>query len=257
MIALNTQFEVFYPVNNSLPNLELLDVFTQVEQLAHRFMSTEASIEDLVNQNLDLLFAYRAAFTRQMPPEGSETILNRAQVDAMVKELAYLNADPRFGILLENIGFALRTNARVMQRLTSSKQQVYPLVRPLSVPKVPYTDFVAFMQYFQPNDFIANMLEMMNFSLHLEFGLLVAMLVNHGKLDLSETKLYNLEGYIARAAQQFGGRSRKLLPPKPPKPVIEVEETPELLELRKEDQSFADTGFEEWANIPYDEQAGY
>jgi hypothetical protein len=39
--------------------------------------------------------------------------------------------------------------------------------------------------------------------------------------------------------------------------VIEVEETPELLELRKEDQLFADTGFEEWANIPYDEQAGY
>lgn len=253
MIALNTQFEVFYPVSNPLSDQELQDVFGQVEQLAHQFLYTDAGIEDLVNQNLDLLFAYRSAFARQMPMDTSIEVLDRGQVDALIKQLTYLNAHPRFAVLCENIGFALRTNVRVMQRLASNKQQV----RPLSVPKVPYSDFVAFMQYFQPNDFMANVLEMMSVSFHLEFGLLVATLVNHDELDISEAKLYNLEGYIARAAQQFGGRSRKLLPPKPAKPVIEAEETPELLEIRKEQQLLADTGFEEWANIPYDEQAGY
>lgn len=257
MIALNTQFEVFYPVSTPLSNQEWQDVFTQVEQLAHQFLYTEVNIKDLVNQNLDLLFSYRVAFARQMLPDSSDATLNRAQVDVLIKELTYLNADSRFGVLRENIGFAIRTNVRVMQRLAGSKQQVYPLTRPLSVPKIPYTDFVAFMQYFQPNDFMANMLEMMDFSLHLEFGLLVAMLVDHDELDISDVKLHDLEGHIAYAAQQFGGRSRMLLPPRAPKPVIEIEETPELLAMRKEDQLLADTGFEDWANLPYDEQAGY
>lgn len=257
MIALNTQFEVFYPVNNDLPDQELQDIFRQAEQLVHQFLYTEVGMEDLVNQNLDLLFSYRVAFARQMPSEGSEIALDREQIKARVRELIFLNANPRFAVLCENIGFALRTNVRVMQRLASNKHQVYPLVRPLSVPKVPYTDFVAFMQYFQPSDFIGNLLEMMNFSMHLEFGLLVAMLVDHDQLDISDAKLHDLEGHIAYAAQQFGGRSRMLLPPRAPKPVVEIEETPELLAMRKEDQLLADAGFEEWANLPYDEQAGY
>ena len=260
MIALNTQFEVFYPHNRTVldqSEQELQAAFAIVEALVLQFLNTKADINDLVAQNLNLLFTYRAMAIRQMQKEGISIRLDRAEVDEMASKLDYLQSNPRFEVLHQNTLFGIRVNQRVMQRLSSNTKSVPQLNRSLSIPQLAYTDFVAFMRYFEPNDFLDTLLEMMELSFRLEFGLITAILINSDHLIISDEKLAALESYLVQSGQKFGGKSYRLLPPKSPKPVIEIEETPELREWRKEQQLMADTAFEEWANIPYDEQAGY
>lgn len=224
MLGLNTQFDLFYPLNSKVdiqPDHELSRSFVNIQKLVSQFVQSEVKIEELTNQHMNDLFSYRMQTIQCMHDHPV-----KIEIKEVVEKLAFIQDNPRFEILHENVLFAVRTNFRAVKRFLGTSELDIDFSSLSSIPQITYSDLISLFNIFAPGSIFDKLLNLLDYSIHMELGLITSVVVCKEGLNLSDAKLHELERYVARSAQKFGACARIIAPVKSTMPEV-VEPNPD------------------------------
>jgi hypothetical protein len=129
------------------------------------------------------------------------------EVSEQIKEMG---DNKKMEILRDNILFALRCNQRVIESLFheinqhSVEQSENPRFDFNQLPDINYQQFLATLAYTIPDDEIAQKIaDWTNASLHIEFVMLAADIIEDTKLNVSDKIINELSFLVADAAQEY------------------------------------------------------
>jgi hypothetical protein len=224
MLGLNTQFDLFYPLhaNTSMEaDQELRQSFNNIRKLVSQFVQSEVKIEELTNQHMNDLFSYRMQTIQCMHDHPV-----KIEIKEVVAKLAFIQDNPRFEILHENVLFGVRTNFRAVKRFLGTSDLEVDFSTLSSIPQITYSDLISLFNIFAPGSIFDKLLNLLDYSIHLELGLITSVVVCKEGLNISDAKLHELESYVARSARKFGACARIIAPVKSTMPEV-VEPNPD------------------------------
>ena len=224
MLGLNTQFDLFYPLHadpSMKADQELRQSFDAIKKMVHQFLETDVNIKELVNQHMNDLFAYRMLGVKWMQHHPMQ--IDR---DELLGQVDFIGNDQRFDVLGENVKFAIRTNFRAVKRFMGESSLSLDIANLPDIPQVSYTDLISLFNAFAPGSIFDKLLNLLDYSIHTEFGIIANFVIRLERLNITDAKLYALENYVARSAQKFGACARIIAPVKSTMPEV-VESNPD------------------------------
>jgi hypothetical protein len=224
MLGLNTQFDLFYPLHTGIgmrADQELSQSFEEIKKLVHQFLKSEVSIEELANQHMNALFAYRMLGIHWMQDHPVQI-----DIDELLDKLDFIKDNPRFEVLHENLIFAISTNFRLVKTFMGESDLGFDFANLPAIPQISYSDLISLLNIFAPGSIFDKLLNLLDYSIHMEFGIIASVVIRMENLDISDAKLYALERYVAKSARKFGAIGRMLHPVKSTMPEV-VEPNPD------------------------------
>ncbi len=151
--------------------------------LVKQAIQNELPLKAYFSQYLITILQFRFELFQQLP-ELIENIDNIYQDITQILEDEH--KDSRFHILSENVGFAIRTNQRVIQPLLDSD-----FAKKLDITSPLFEEWVLS-------------------SVLIEFGLIAEIVLKHEEILISDKRIQDFAAFVADAAQDFGALSRML-----------------------------------------------
>ncbi len=151
--------------------------------LVKQAIQQEMPLKPYFSQYVLTILQFRFELFQQFPEFAANL---DSLYDEIAQELTEWETEPRFVVLNENIGFALRTNRRILQPLLHKN-----IMEILDITSPWFEEWV-----------LASVL--------IEFGLITEMILRHEEITITDKRINDFAELVADAAQDFGALSRML-----------------------------------------------
>lgn len=171
-------------------------------------------------------------------------------LNSVVPQIEELNSTKKLNILTENILFALRCNQRVAEAIigtnVSSAERFSDL--PAKLPEITYEQFITSLAFAIPEvEMVQKIVNWTNASLHIEFVMVAADIINTEKLKVSDKIINELAFLVADAAQEYIALATELGILKPHSSRQSISNLSFDNSFVKEQKQLADLGLDEFA----------
>lgn len=112
------------------------------------------------------------------------------------------------------------------------------------IPKISYNGYLNLISTSAPDFLFPLLMDYLNYSLYIEFGLIAAFIINEEKLQIRPERIAQLAAFIACSTHEFGAIVREINPTKKTKKSAYLEEIP--VNFLEEQNLIAEQGISEF-----------
>ena len=177
---------------------ELAKLLDAIRDILVSGRSVKPGLDELLGQIFDLRLKAVKWLIRE---EGFDFL---EVLDEAISDLQKLKTDPKLGILIENILFALRWNRRVVTALSQHPSMLSKDIQNAEFPSVTYRQFLASILMSIPDEKVAQkIIEWTNSSMYIEFSAICVSLISENDLKVSNKIIDEVASIAANAAQLY------------------------------------------------------
>ena len=220
--SLNFKIDTFlFPLNSYYSDSvntdkQLAKIVENVSCIVKNYFAGNIDIETFVNAHLENVFSFKISAIKWIIENDIKSI-NVEEISDWLD--VGLEKDTALSVLYQNTLFAIRTNVRAINSMmnrdnaqTSEKKTDLSVLKNFS--SYTYSSILNEVSMTMPDIFFSAFTDYLNYSLHLEFGIIAAFVVYKENIKLSEPKINELSAFIADSAQEFGAIAKKTQPVK-------------------------------------------
>jgi hypothetical protein len=207
MITTAKNYDVIcFQLRNNLNSQLKNPLKKDLDYISNHIKTLVTSGEKIQTQSVDILsqiFNLRIKALKWLAADLSFDYL--AMFKDVFPQIEELKSNKKLEVLTDNILFALRCNQRVIESLFATNELSIEKTLNLSqFPEISYEQFLTFTTFTMPDDEAAQkFVNWMNASLHIEFVIVAADIINNEKLKISNKTINELAFLIADAAQEY------------------------------------------------------
>lgn len=167
-------------------------------------ITTNKKVKPVLDSMLPGIFDFRVKAIKWLAEQGEFDL--SGSIDTVYTQLEDMRLNSKLETLAENTLFALRCNKKVTRAIMSAGEFAKEKITSgaAALPAITYDQFLASLAFGVPDDETAQrIVDWINASLHIEFIILAAAIINDEKLKVSERVVNELSFLVADAAQEY------------------------------------------------------
>lgn len=242
---------IFYQLRNNLYDQLDNSLRRELDQLSKEIKAIITSHEKVQEQPATVLrqiFNLRIKAIRSLGADSSSDYFLR--MNEIVPQIEKIKLNKQLEVLSENLLFAVRCNQRVIESLlrTNEKKTNHLFSRLSQLPEITYEQFIASLAFAIPDDeIVQKMVNWTNASLHIEFAMIAADIINANKLTISAKTINELAFLVSDAAQEYIALATELGILKSSSKIQSFSQSSFDNSFIKEQKQLADQGLEDFA----------
>ncbi|TAM97796.1 MAG: hypothetical protein EPN39_10485 [Chitinophagaceae bacterium] len=199
--------------NNLYPQLDN-PLKKELDRLSKDIKAIIVSGKKIQAQSLSMLgriFNLRIKAIKWLASDDNFDYLQK--LNEIIPQIEKINMNEKLEVLTENLLFALRCNQRVVESLLNNVEASSAgfSTAIAQLPEINYDQFLASLAFAIPDDEATQkIVDWTNSSLHIEFAMVAADIINDNNLKVSDKTINELAFLVADAAQEYAALATEL-----------------------------------------------